>query len=343
MKHKNIINHLVIALVMVVVVALVLIGCSPSGETKQNVETPPVQSESQATSEPAQTHGEGAEEDEHGQSQGDVEMPHMHGLGFSTDGRQLFVAAHDGLRVFADGAWLVPDLPTHDYMGYVATDNGFYSSGHPHPSANMINPFGLIKSSDGGKTLTRLGFEGESDFHLMGVGYQNHAIYVLNPAPNSKLSQVGIYYSLDDGQTWQQSAGQGLTSQPIQLAVHPTEANGVAIATEAGLFLSTDHGNTFELVGEGGLVTAATFNPDGASLFFGFQELFVYDLANKLILDLSAPVIATEDAITYIAVSPARIEDIALATYQRDMYLSKDGGSSWQQIAQAGKGIAMKN
>jgi hypothetical protein len=336
----------------IVAVALVLMGCYTAGETKQSVETPPVQSESQATSEPAQsqanaaapeTHGEGVEEGAHGQSQGDVEMPHMHGLGFSTDGRQLFVAAHDGLRVFADGVWLVPDLPAHDYMGYVATDNGFYSSGHPHPSANMINPFGLVKSSDGGKTLTKLGFEGESDFHLMGVGYQNHAIYVLNLSPNSKLSQVGIYYSLDDGQTWQQSAAQGLTSQPIQLAVHPTEANGVAIATETGLFLSTDYGNTFELVSEGGLVTAATFNPDGASLFFGFQELFVYDMANKQILDLSAPVIATEDAITYIAVSPARIEDIALATYQRDMYLSKDGGSSWQQIAQAGKGIAMKN
>lgn len=56
-------------------------------------------------------------------------------------------------------------------MGYVATDNGFYSSGHPHPSAGLINPFGLIKSSDGGHTLTKLGFEGESDFHLMGVGY----------------------------------------------------------------------------------------------------------------------------------------------------------------------------
>src|SRR5262245_35042031 len=124
---------------------------------------------------------------------GGTEMPHIHGMGFSTDGRQLIVAAHDGVRVFADGAWIGSDIPAHDYMGYSPTNTGFYSSGHPH-TAGLINPFGLIKSTDGGKTLTKLGFEGESDFHVMGVGYASHTIYVLNPAPNSRL-QPGLYSS----------------------------------------------------------------------------------------------------------------------------------------------------
>jgi hypothetical protein len=281
-------------------------------------------------------------ENAHLQNQGEVEIPHVHGIGFSADGRQLFVAAHDGLRVFADGKWRVPDLPTHDYMGYVATDNGFYSSGHPHPSANMVNPLGLIKSTDGGKTLTKLGFEGESDFHLMGVGYQNHSIYVLNTGPNSKLPQPGVYYSLDDGQTWKRSAMQSIVSQPIQIAVHPTEANVMAIATETGLYRSTDHGDTFELVGASGPVTAAVFNPGGDLLFFGYQALSAYDAANQQVLELSTPAIAAEDAIAYIAVNPERIDEIALATFQRDLYLSSDGGSSWQQIAQAGKGMMEK-
>ena len=100
----------------------------------------------------------------------DVEMPHIHGLGFSADGQQLLVPAHDGLRVYAGGRWQVPELPAHDYMGYAPTDNGFYSSGHPAPSAGLVNPLGLVKSTDGGKTLTTLGFQGQSDFHLMGVG-----------------------------------------------------------------------------------------------------------------------------------------------------------------------------
>lgn len=144
---------------------------------------------------------------------GAAEMPHIHGMGFSADGRQLIIAAHDGVRVFADGAWVTPDIPPHDYMGYSPTDNGFYSCGHPH-TAGLVNPFGLVKSTDGGKTLTRLGFEGESDFHVMGVGYASHTIYVLNSAPNSRL-QPGLYSSTDDGKTWKAGAMQGVTTQPI--------------------------------------------------------------------------------------------------------------------------------
>lgn len=94
-----------------------------------------------------------------------VELPHIHGLGFSPDGRQLIVPAHDGLRIYREGKWLIPPTPAHDYMGFAATNDGFYSSGHPHPSAGLVNPLGLIKSTDGGQTLTQLDFAGESDFH----------------------------------------------------------------------------------------------------------------------------------------------------------------------------------
>ena len=270
-------------------------------------------------------------------SNGLVEIHHVHGLGFSPDGHQLFVAAHDGLRAYADGEWSVPDIPAHDYMGYSATEDGFYSSGHPNPSANRINPFGLIKSVDGGASLIRLGFEGESDFHVMTVGYRNHAIYVLNTAPNSRLP-VGIHYSVDDGETWQQSALQGPTANPIQIAVHPTEANVVALATEGGLFVSFDHGGTFERVSEAGPVTAVTFSPNGEQLFFGYTTLAAYDLATKQIDSLQIPAIAADDAIGYIAINPIQPGEMAFATFGRDIYLSIDGGQSWQPIAQDGKG-----
>ena len=158
-------------------------------------------------------------------------MPHTHGLGFSADGSQIIVPAHDGFRIFADGVWQTPALPVHDYMGYAPTNDGFYGSGHPGPASQLVNPLGLVKSTDGGKTLDHLGFEGESDFHLMGVGYASHVIYVVNPAPNAKL-QVGLFYSVDDGQQWQQSAARGLTVPPTQIAVHPCEAATVALATE---------------------------------------------------------------------------------------------------------------
>lgn len=266
-----------------------------------------------------------------------VDMPHIHGLGFSADGRQLIVPAHDGLRLFADGEWAVPDVAAHDYMGYTPVDEGFYSSGHPHPSSGLANPFGLVKSTDGGETLEKLGFEGESDFHLMGVGYENHAIYVLNPAPNSRLP-AGMHVSLDDGQTWRPCAVRGLTGRPIQIAVHPTEANRVAVATEGGLFLSADSGDSFTRIGDSAPVTAVAFHPDGQTLLFGANRLSAYDLASEQITAVPTPTIAADDAIGYIAANPVQDGEMALATFSRDIYLSPDNGQTWQQIAEDGKG-----
>lgn len=270
-----------------------------------------------------------------------MQIAQMRGLGFSADGRQLVVATNEGFRIFADGTWSVPDLPKHDYLGYEVTDDGFYSSGYPDPAANLASPLGLVKSSDEGKTLTPLVFEGESDFNLVGVGYRNHAIYVFNGVPNSKLT-LGIHYSLDDGQTWQESALRGLKNSPARIAVHPTEANRVAIATEGGLLLSSDYGDTFEPVGESGPAIAAAFDPGGALLFFGYQQLSAYELANKKILLLTTPTLSEQDAIAYIAVSPTKLEEMAFATFLGDLHLSQDGGQTWQQLLQAGKGKSVQ-
>ncbi|MEW5987552.1 MAG: F510_1955 family glycosylhydrolase [Chloroflexota bacterium] len=265
-----------------------------------------------------------------------IEMPHIHGLGFSPDGRQLVVPAHDGLRIYAEGEWLIPDVPAHDYMGYAPADDGFYSSGHPDPASGLVNPLGLVKSTDGGRSLAQLGFAGESDFHLMGVGYQSHAIYVLNATPNSQLP-AGMHYSLDDGQTWQPSALEGVDTQPFRVTVHPTEANVVALATEAGLFLSADYGHTFSLVNQNGAVAAATFSPDGQKLYFGNNWLSVYDLASQQIQALAVPTLVAGDAISFLVVNPVRPQEVALATFSRAVYLSADGGQSWQPIAEGGQ------
>jgi protein-disulfide isomerase len=271
--------------------------------------------------------------------QGEVEINQLRGLGFSADGHQLVVAANDGLHIFTDGVWSVPDLPKHDYLGYSVTDDGFYSSGYPDPAAGLVSPLGLVKSANIGQTLTNLGFEGESAFNLLGVGYQNHAIYIFNGVPNSKLT-LGAHYSLDDGQTWQESRLLGIASRPARIAVHPTEPNIVAIATEGGLFLSSDYGDNFELINENSPAIAAEFDPSGALLFFGYSDLSAYDLANKKVLPLGAPTISSEDAIAYIAVSPTKIDQIALATFLGDFHLSQDGGQTWQQMLKEGKGKA---
>lgn len=268
-----------------------------------------------------------------------VQLQHVHGLGFTVDGTQLFVPAHDGFRVYSNGTWQVPDTPKHDYMGYVATDDGFYSSGHPASGSSLPNPLGLVKSKDGGKSLTTLGFQGEIDFHGMGVGFKTHAIYVMNPVPTAKL-KAGMHYSLDDGKTWKPSAAQGLTAEPIQIAVHPTKSNVVAVASEGGLFLSTDHGNSFERVGDLAPVTTAAFAPTGDTLLLGLQKLFAYDVAAKQIRELQTPAVGAKDAIGYVAVNPTRGDMIAFATFGKDIHISTDGGQTWKQIASQGKGVS---
>lgn len=222
-------------------------------------------------------------------------------------------------------------------MGYSAVDAGFYSSGHPQPGTAEINPLGLVKSSDMGDSLTKLGFEGETDFHLMAVGYFSHALYVVNPAPNSEL-QAGLYYSLDDGQTWTPSSGSGITHQPYALAVHPTEANTVAMATEGGLFLSVDYGDSFSLIGTPNAAIAVTFSPLGDVLVFGAGELDQYRLDNNEMVSLEIPAFDSGDVVLYIAISPVNAAHISIATANLDIFYTKDGGISWDQIADNGQG-----
>jgi hypothetical protein len=312
----------------VAVLVAILAGCT---NQVTPVTTP------QSTRTPAQgAHSPAAHTEE------EVELPHIHGMGFSADGQSLFVAAHDGLRVFAGGKWSVPNLPRHDYMGYSATDEGFYSSGHPHPSSSLVNPLGLVKSTDSGNTLDTLDFAGESDFHLMAAGYENHAVYVLNPAENSQLS-AGLHYTLDDGKTWQQSALEGLTAQPFAIAVHPTDATTVVLATEAGLLLSTDYGDTFSPISAAGTpVTAVSFSFDGETLLYGYQTLQNFNLASQQSVSVPPPTLASDDAMSYIAMNPAQPGTLALATFNRELYLSEDSGETWQQIAQAGAAINVK-
>jgi hypothetical protein len=268
-----------------------------------------------------------------------VAIEHIHSLGYSGDGSELVVAAHSGLRVYQGGQWSVPPGLARDYMGYTPVDEGFYSSGHPAPGSLEINPLGLVKSTDKGATLTRLGFEGESDFHLMAVGFFNHAIYVVNSSANSRLGP-GVHYSLDDGATWEQARLNGIAAaQPYQIAVHPTAEEIVAISTEAGVYLSRDYGNNFELIGEQEPIIAVTFDLQGQWIVFGAQTLRRYDLNSGEIIVLPIPSLSSGEVIQYLASHPDSTMKFALATSDLDIYMTENDGDTWVQIAREGYGL----
>lgn len=273
-----------------------------------------------------------------GAAQG-VTLHHVHGLAYSADGKQLFVPSHDGLAIHRSGRWSKAPGPEHDYMGFTATRSRFYSSGHPAPGSGLKNPFGLIVSSDGGRTWERRGLEGESDFHVLAASYETNAVYVYNPEPNSRMKRPGIYYTLNDGFSWKQAQAQGLVGAVLSMAVHPSNSGTVAVATKAGLFLSTDNGEHFERLAPGQAL-AALFDLDGEHLVYSMYEgaarLYRQSLKSRNRTEIPLPRL-TRDAVSHIAQNPAERTEYAIATFERSVFVTRNGGKSWRQIAQDGQ------
>jgi len=269
-----------------------------------------------------------------------VTLTHVHGLSYSADGVQLLVPSHHGLAVYEGGRWSKAAGPAHDYMGFSATRDALYSSGHPAPGSGLTNPFGLIKSRDGGKNWQKLGLDGESDFHTLATSYVTNAVYVFNHGPNSRMKKAGIYYTLNDGFKWQRADAKGLPAKVISLAVHPTDAKLVAAGSNDGLYLSRNGASSFERLVSGRQVLAASFDLNGEQLWFGTYSsepaLFRIGLkAGAKAEKVKLPVL-TKDAVAYIAQNPKQHREIAIATFNRNVYLSKDQGGTWTQIAKEG-------
>ena len=277
-------------------------------------------------------------------SQGGVTLTHVHGLAYSPDGERLMVPSHHGLAVYENGKWSKAAGPQHDYMGFAATARHLYSSGHPAPRSGLVNPFGLIRSRDGGKTWDKLGLEGETDFHVLAASWNTNAIYVWNPAPSSRMRQSGLHHTRDDGATWRQARAAGVKGDPIAVAVHPNDPALVALATSEGVFESADAGESFQEIGGGGGVgTAVHFDLDGKQLWFGSHDGKSPRLARARVgggpaAQLKLPPLQ-KDAVSYLAQNPGKRTEYAFATFERSVFISSDGGRTWVQIANAGKGL----
>lgn len=271
---------------------------------------------------------------------GPVKLTHVHGLSYSADGSKLMLPSHDGMAVFEAGKWSMAQGPAHDFMGFSATRNALYSSGHPAPGSGLANPFGLIKSPDGGNTWQQLGLEGESDFHTLATGFTTNAVYVFNHGTNSRMKQSGIFHTRNDGLKWTRAAGRGLAGEIKVLAVHPVDAGVVATGSASGLYLSRNSGDDFARLVGGPQVLGATFDLDGKNLWFGSYDgratlMRIALTAGARAEGLPIPQL-TEDAVAYIAQNPARKNEMAIATFKRGVFLSKDQGRSWKPIARNG-------
>lgn len=270
-----------------------------------------------------------------------VTITHVHGLAYSADGKRLMIPSHHGLAVYANGKWSKAPGPQHDYMGFAATAKHLYSSGHPAAGSGLANPFGLIRSRDGGKTWDKLGLEGETDFHLLATSWNTGAIYVWNPAPSSRMKLPGLHSTRNDGLLWKPARAAGLEGAPRALAVHPDDAASVAVATEKGVYLSRDSGERFAALASGVDGLAVYFELDGRQLWYGAFDgqpiLARAALEGGNAERVPLPALA-RDAVAYIAQNPARRDELAIATFRRNVFLSPDRGRTWRQIAAEGQG-----
>lgn len=268
-------------------------------------------------------------------------LVHVHGLAYSADGKRLMVPSHHGLAVYRDGKWSKASGPQHDYMGFAATKMHIYSSGHPAQGSGLKNPFGLIRSKDGGATWDKLGLEGESDFHLLATGWNTNAIYVWNPEPNSRMRQAGLHYTLNNGFHWQRAVAAGLAEEPRALAVHPNETKTLAVATSKGIYVSQDAGASFKSLVEGEQGLSVFFDLDGRHLwhgtYAGVPRLTRVELQSGKTSAAALPPLS-RDAVAYIAQNPANTAEYAIATFERSVYLSQDAGKRWKPIADRGNG-----
>jgi DNA-binding beta-propeller fold protein YncE len=284
----------------------------------------------------------GAPHNASAQGAGTVTLTHVHGLAYSTDGRKIYIPSHHGLAIYSGGKWSKAPGPQHDYMGFSATKDGFYSSGHPAPGSGLINPFGVIRSTDAGKTWTKLGLEGETDFHVLATSWDTNAVYVYNPAPNSRMKTAGIYYTLNNGFMWKRAGASGFDGAPASLAVHPGDPKVVVAAAKTGFYLSTDSGENFRAISEGAQGLAAFFDLDGEHLWLssyaGTPSLARTHLKTGKKDSVPLPPL-TRDAVAYIAQNPVDRNEYAIATFERSVFTTQDGGKTWRQIAREGKGL----
>lgn len=276
-----------------------------------------------------------------GTAQAQVTLTHVHGFSYSADGKQLLIPSHHGLAVYENGKWSKASGPQHDYMGFTATAKHYYSSGHPAVGSGMINPFGVIRSGDGGKTWDKLGLEGESDFHLLAAGWNSGAVYAWNTQPSSRMRVAGLHVTVSDGFSWKHAAAAGLDGELRALAAHPDERATVAVATSKGVYLSRDSGERFAAVAAGSEGFAVFFDLDGKHLWYGTfngrARLARMPVSGGLPVEAALPPLG-RDAVAFMAQNPRTRNEYAIATFARSVYLSRDGARTWKQIATRGEG-----
>ncbi|WP_139177696.1 hypothetical protein [Ruania alba] len=190
----------------------------------------------------------------------DVQIDHVHGLGFSPDGA-ILVGSHSGVySIPADGSetTLVGGI-SFDAMGMTPVGDRIYASGHPgtddHVALTAPN-LGLIQFQPG-SGWEAIALAGEVDFHALTASAADPDVIV-----GVSSGRAVVELSTDGGQTWQDIADgpafDVVVSQDTPELILSTSENGPMVSTDQGATFAPAEGAPFL-----GLVEPDLSRPDG--------------------------------------------------------------------------------
>ena len=265
---------------------------------------------------------------------------HVHGLAFPGWSDHLFLSTHRGLIVIDDetGTWRYASDEAHDLMGFRAhpSEEGvLYASGHPAPGSGLANPVGFLVSRDRGRSWEPLSLLGIADFHAMAVDHSDgRVVYGWNVGRDP-----GLYRSDDGGRSWQRLDAAELweAGGVFALAVDPADPHRVMAGTETGLLESTDAGQSWEVALGGSPVTAVEWvRAERMLAYVAVPQMGLVASTDdggswaRMGLELS------EDAVVHLAAHPTDAETLYLGTVGEALLRTRDGGESWELLAEAG-------
>lgn len=246
-----------------------------------------------------------------------AEAGHVHGMAVNPADGLLYLGTHAGtLVVDGDTISRVGDS-TIDLMGFAAAGpDHFYASGHPGPADDLPDPVGLIESTDAGRTWRSLSLAGEADFHTLGAAGEQ--VYGFN----------GRLVGSDDGREWSQGAED---VAPASLAVDPEDADRVVATTEHGPVRSEDGARTFTHL-EGAPLLLFVAWPTAEALWGVGLDGAVHRSTDAgdswtQVGGTSAP-----------AAFAAGEDDTVVVATEHQIVLSRDGGRSFEPVAEVGAG-----